>query len=135
GIGSSGRNGFDYRQPIYLNLAPHYDATITPLLMTARGLQLGGQFRYLAERGRGTVEFDYLPSDKLTDRERDEETAEFLANGYPLENRREQDRARFHFEGYQGFGRHWQARANLNWISDPRYLEDSSNNVDGLAPF
>lgn len=135
GIGSSGRNGFDYRQPIYLNLAPHYDATITPRLMTARGLQLGGQFRYLAERGRGTVEFDYLPSDKLTDRERDEETAEFLANGYPLENRREQDRARFHFEGYQGFGRHWQARANLNWISDPRYLEDSSNNVDGLAPF
>ena len=28
-VGMSGRNGFDYRQPIYLNLAPNYDATIT----------------------------------------------------------------------------------------------------------
>ena len=33
--------------PYYLNLAPNYDATITPRLMTKRGLQLGGQFRYL----------------------------------------------------------------------------------------
>ena len=40
-IGSSGRNGFDYRQPIYLNLAPNYDATLTPRIMTKRGVQLG----------------------------------------------------------------------------------------------
>lgn len=26
-FGLSGRNGFDYLQPIYLNLAPNYDAT------------------------------------------------------------------------------------------------------------
>jgi LPS-assembly protein len=135
GIGSSGRNGFDYRQPIYLNLAPNYDATITPRLMTARGIQLGGQFRFLTDTSRGTVEFEYLPSDNLASRERDEETAEFLAHHYSLDNRRADDRARFQFQGVQRLGRHWQARAILNWISDPRYLEDSSSNVDGLAPF
>jgi LPS-assembly protein len=135
GIGSSSRNGFDYRQPIYLNLAPNYDATITPRLMTARGLQIGGQFRYLTDNGRGTIEAEFLPSDRLTSRERDEETAEFLANKYPLANRRADDRAHFHFQGLQKLSAEWTARANLNWISDPRYLEDSSNNVDGLAPF
>ena len=47
--------GFEYSQPYYLNLAPNYDATITPRLMTKRGFQLGGQFRYLFEQraGRG----------------------------------------------------------------------------------
>ena len=135
GIGSSGRNGFDYRQPVYLNLAPNYDATITPRLMSSRGLQLGAQFRYLTDAGRGTVEFAYLPSDKLAERERDDETAEFLANGYPLANRRDDDRAWFHFNGSQDLFAGWQARANLNWISDPRYLEDFSSNIDGLAPY
>ena len=39
-ISQSGRNGFDWRQPIYLNLAPNYDATLEPryicLLYTSR---------------------------------------------------------------------------------------------------
>ena len=39
--------------PYYLNLAPNYDATLTPRIMTKRGFQLGGQFRYLLERGLG----------------------------------------------------------------------------------
>ena len=39
--------------PYYLNLAPNYDATITPRLMTKRGLQLGGQGRYLFETAQG----------------------------------------------------------------------------------
>jgi LPS-assembly protein len=135
GIGSSSRNGFDWRQPIYLNLAPNYDATITPRLMTQRGIEIGGQFRYLTDTGGGVVELQFLPSDKLTSREHDEEEAEFLANGYPLENRRDDNRAHFRFRGVERFSADWQARANLNWISDPRYLEDSSNNIDGLAPF
>ena len=134
-IGSSGRNGFDWRQPIYLNLAPHYDATIVPRLMSKRGLQLGGEFRYLTQGGGGTLEFAYLPSDNLVTREREEEAAEFLANGYPSANRRKEDRAYFEFKGRQDLTAAWQARADVSWISDPRYLEDFSSNVEGLAPY
>src|SRR5437763_6535734 len=46
-MGSSGVRGFEFSTPYYWNLAPNYDATITPRLMTKRGLQLGAQFRYL----------------------------------------------------------------------------------------
>ena len=37
----SDRNGFDYRQPIYLNLAPNYDATLHPRYMSERGSCVG----------------------------------------------------------------------------------------------
>ena len=50
--GSSGARGIEFAQPYYFNLAPNYDATVTPRIMTKRGLQLGGQFRYLFGRRR-----------------------------------------------------------------------------------
>jgi LPS-assembly protein len=130
-LGQSGRNGFDYRQPIYLNLAPNYDATITPRIMTSRGFQLGGEFRYLTETGRGRFDGAYLPNDKLTDREHQDEIDENV----PPENRREDNRGYFHFIGSQDFGPTWQARSQLNWISDPRYLEDFSSSINGLSPY
>jgi LPS-assembly protein len=131
-ISQSGRNGFDWRQPIYLNLAPNYDATITPRLMTRRGLQLGGEFRYLTETGRGVFDAAFLPSDDLTDRERDAE----IAAGIPVENRRKSDRSFFRFNGSQNIGPQWQARSNIAWISDTRYLDDASNNLNsGVASF
>ena len=112
-ISNSSRNGFDYRQPIYLNLAPNYDATLNPRLMTSRGLQLGAQFRYLLDDGGGKVEGTWMPNDKLRDR----------------------DRSLFHYDAFQNINPHWQARANLNWISDTRYYEDFSNSIDGLSQY
>jgi LPS-assembly protein len=130
-IGSSSRNGFDWRQPIYFNLAPNYDLTLTPRYMSDRGLQLGTEFRYLLPHGRGNLQFTYLPSDKLTDRERDEEIAE----GIPEDNRRVENRGMFRFNATQDLSDHWEARSNLYWISDPRWLEDSSNNINGLSTY
>jgi len=133
----SGRNGFDWRQPIYFNLAPNYDMTLIPRLMTDRGLQLGTEFRYLTSRGGGVLEAEYLPNDKLTDRERDDELAEFNTpdDRYADYNHRADNRGLFRFIGSQRFNSTWQARTNLNWVSDARYFEDFSHNVFGLAPY
>ena len=103
--------------------------------MTKRGLMLGTEFRYLTRTGRGEFNLGYLPSDNLTSREHDEEIAEFMANGYSLDNRRDENRGRFGFLGSQNINRHWQARANLNWISDPRYLEDFNNNLSTISSY
>ncbi|MGH8033520.1 MAG: LPS-assembly protein LptD [Luteimonas sp.] len=130
-LGTSGRNGFDWQQPIYFNLAPNYDLTLTPRLMTRRGLLLDTEFRYLTETGRGVFDIGYLPSDRLTERERRQEIDEMVRP----ENRREDDRARFSFNGSQNLGPTWQARTNLNWISDPRYLEDLSSNLGSGSSF
>ncbi len=110
-IGLSGRNGFDYTQPIYLNLAPNFDDTLMPRYMSKRGFMLDNEFRYLYDGGRGELLTAYLPNDKLRDK----------------------DRGRVEFGGYHNINANWQARANLAWVSDERYLEDFSNKLLGVT--
>src|SRR5690606_34532262 len=130
-ISYSSRNGFDWRQPIYLNLAPHYDMTLEPRLMTNRGLMLGTEFRYRTNGGRGVLDLELFPSDRLS---RDGRQDEIDSNIHP-DNWREDDRGLFRFNGRQNLDRNWQARANLAWASDPRYIEDSSSNLSGRTDF
>ena len=65
-LGSSQTRGFEYAQPYYFNLAPNYDATIAPRLMTKRGLQIAGQGRYLFEDSQGEATGEYLENDRVT---------------------------------------------------------------------
>lgn len=110
-VANSDRNGFDYKQPIYINIAPNYDATLSPRIMTERGTMLGAEFRYLNERGSGTVSGSYMPDDKLRDRER----------GF------------FAYNAFQNLSSKWQARSNMIWISDPRYFEDFNSSINGIS--
>lgn len=65
-VSISSDSGFDYTQPIYWNIAPNYDYTFTPRLMTKRGVLLGNEFRYMPwANTTGTLTFDYLPHDSL----------------------------------------------------------------------
>ncbi len=64
-IGSTSRSGNEIRVPWYWNIAPNYDATITPRLLTDRGVQLQTQFRYLTEIHSGTIDAEYLNDDSL----------------------------------------------------------------------
>lgn len=66
-FGFDSKNGFDYAQPVYINLAPNYDATITPRAMGNRGLQLGGEFRYLQPGYSGKVYAEGLDDHKYGD--------------------------------------------------------------------
>jgi len=128
-ISRSGRNGLDWTQPVYFNLAPNYDLTLIPRWMSKRGVQLGSELRYLHPHGNGRIEFEYLDADKLTAREHELE----ISDGIREENRRRTDRIRFHYSGGQRLSGTWQARTSMSWISDPRYIEDFSNNLDGNA--
>ena len=127
-ISSSGRNGFDYRQPIYLNLAPNYDATLTPRYMSKRGLSLGGQFRYLYEGGRGTFEGNWMPKDDLLQERAKEPDFKPLLEPGP-----DDSRGMFRFGGFHNLDRHCQARASLAWVSDARYMEDFNNSLYGVS--
>ncbi|KRG64421.1 organic solvent tolerance protein [Stenotrophomonas humi] len=110
-LSMSGRNGFDYAQPIYFNLAPNYDDTLTPRYMSKRGLMLNNEFRYLYSGGRGQLDTAYLPNDSLRDK----------------------DRGKVQFSGYHNIDSHWQARANMAWVSDERYMEDFANRLLGVT--
>lgn len=106
-IGYDDRNGFDYAQPIYLNLAPNYDATLTPRWMAERGLMLGGEFRYLLPGHAGELEATWLPDDDLANR----------------------DRGLARWQHFSALGPNWHARADLNHVSDVYYFSDFGDSL------
>ncbi len=65
-IGVDNVNGVQVVAPYYWNIAPNRDATITPTLMTLRGVDLGTEFRYLEPTYNGTARLNYMPADKLS---------------------------------------------------------------------
>lgn len=66
----STQSGVEVMAPYYFNLAPNYDATFTPTLMTKRGLDLSGEFRYLQPTYTGSLRTSFMPSDRLRDSDR-----------------------------------------------------------------
>ncbi len=56
--------------PYYWNIAPNRDATITPTLMTSRGVDVGLNYRYLEQGYSGKVFLDSMPGDKLRNADR-----------------------------------------------------------------
>jgi len=69
-IGYSDTDGFEYAQPYYFNLAPNYDATVTPHLFTERGLLVSGEFRHLSRHSYTELSGGYLYDDKVENDDR-----------------------------------------------------------------
>ena len=64
-IDSDSRGGIQLQVPYYWNIAPNRDATLTPRIITRRGLGLNTEFRYLEPMSRGSVAVEWLPNDRL----------------------------------------------------------------------
>jgi LPS-assembly protein len=69
-FGSSARSGFEVSLPYYWNIAENYDATVTPKLLTRRGVQLGAEFRYLTPSMAGELDGEFLPHDRVAGSDR-----------------------------------------------------------------
>ena len=63
-------NGFDIKTPYYINLAPNYDDTLYPRIISKRGVQLGNDFRLLTPLSYDSFYVSYLPHDMLANRDR-----------------------------------------------------------------
>jgi LPS-assembly protein len=58
------QRGFEVGVPYYWNIAPERDLTLTPVLMSKRGLQAKTQARYLDAKYQGELRLEYLPDDR-----------------------------------------------------------------------
>ena len=58
-------SGAVVEQPYYMNIAPNRDATLTPTVMSKRGVGLAGEYRYLERNYSGRLRTNYVPNDKL----------------------------------------------------------------------
>ena len=72
--GATSDSGLVFTVPYYWNIAPNMDATISPRILTRRGLQVGTDFRYVnAAYGgsyRGDALVEILPHDRETNSDR-----------------------------------------------------------------
>jgi LPS-assembly protein len=108
---SGGSNGMELALPYYWNIAPNYDATLTPHLNLRHGLMLGAEFRYLEPGYSGWLYTEQLPHDEVTDHYRDLWSAQHkqtLAPGLTL--------------GY-----------DVNRVSDDNYFTDFGNRTSVAA--
>lgn len=107
-FGNTNDGGFDLSVPIYLNIAPQVDATVTPRLINRRGAMMEGELRYLTQSlGSGEIEGEYLPDDQLDGR----------------------DRKRGSYNHRASWGEGWSARTSLNYVSDFAYFTDLGNDL------
>jgi len=101
-FGSTVSGGGELTVPFYWNIAPNRDATISPRLMTRRGLMLNNEFRYLEPNFGGKVQVDVLPDDRIAKRSR---------HGLSLKHA-------------QNFANGWSGSLDLNRVSDDAYFRD-----------
>lgn len=104
--GMSSTRGVDLSIPYYFNIAPNYDYTLTPRIMTKRGVMMGNQFRFLLPNVEGELNLDYLPNDREYDDDR---------YGLRFEGEYRRDKLGF--------------TVDYNRVSDDSYISDFSGNI------
>ena len=106
-FGTSDNSGIELRTPFYLNLAPNYDATITPRYLEDRGTQLITEFRYLSPQQEGHIGIEYLHKDDIT----------------------KDNRSRITIRDEGRFGRHLATSIEYDRVSDSDYLTDLGDSL------
>ena len=111
-VGRDEQSGFDLRVPYYWNIAPNMDATFAPRILSKRGVQLGVEYRFLLPGQDGEIDGEYLPQDRVADRDR-----------YALNVRHKSNLSPGLYTDllYQ-------------YVSDDEYIDDFDNFIDLLSP-
>lgn len=110
-LGNTTRSGVHMSVPYYFNLAPQQDLTLTPTYYTSRGLDIGGEYRYLTRRGRGQVDGNLMPQDRKLDEMRNRVRIQSLTE---LPGR-------------------WRLNVDAENVSDARYFEDFAQGANGSS--
>jgi LPS-assembly protein len=123
-IGTTNKSGIDLALPYYWNIAPHMDATLTPRVMSKRGMQLNAEFRYLINTAtnhaqppgqplpdQGQWRLEYLPDDQLANR----------------------DRYAYAIKHTQTLRPGLVGALNLNGVSDGEYFSDISTRISQVS--
>ena len=126
-IGDSNRNGFEYTQPFFWAINESSDATFYEYYMADRGLQHGLEYRYmLTPQSKGAAMYDFL-----YDRQIDDGTSDFKGFTGDNEDRSNRKRWWFRMKGDQALGAGFNAKLDLDIVSDQDYLREFDKGYTG----
>ena len=106
--GSTNTGGSELTVPYYWNIAPNRDYTLSPRVMTRRGVLLNNEFRYLEPNYSGESRAEILPDDRAR-------------NG--------EQRWAYNVRHRQSHPSGWSGALNLQRVSDDNYLTDLSTQI------
>ncbi|MFT4822109.1 MAG: LPS-assembly protein [Halioglobus sp.] len=113
-LGSDSKGGIDVSLPVYLNLAPNYDALYSPRYIQERGLNHDLEVRYLHELlGAWSVGGSYLSDDKR------------YADEFPEDRNTDRWLSVVAHDGL--FQQRWRSKVEYAKASDVNYLKDLDN--------
>ncbi len=133
-MGSHSGSGLSLSAPFYWNIAPHYDATITPHFFRKRGAGLQAFTRYLQPHSQGELEGFWLPQDRAYQRFKTQKRLKHpgVADNDPRlqaltqNNDRKALRLRHHISPNP----HWQSNIQYQRVYDDNYLMDFGDTLD-----
>lgn len=105
--GHSTDNGTEITLPYYLNIAPQFDATLAPRLISKRGAMIKSEARYLTPVDHGQLDIEYLPDDNLAG----------------------EDRNLIRFQDNAGFSDRLSSNIEINHVSDTEYFRELGNSL------
>ena len=124
-ISSSDLGGIDTSLPLYLNLAPNYDATITPRYISRRGTLYQGEFRYMNDFGQGALSLNSLRGDDqvIATQQSGDTSSETV-------QQLESNRVYASWSHSGRYGQHWSSHAQAEYASDEEYFHDFGNDFN-----
>lgn len=142
-LGSNNQWGPYFLAPFYWNMAPNYDMTITPGMLSKRGLKMADNFRYLSNTSEGNIYASVLPNDRMfaiyqkknkenppnpDSQTKDQTQAELnrLLNDSTT-------RKSFLWRDTSQFNSHWSSHVDFNYAGDDYYLKNFGSNLNELT--
>ncbi|MCW9015542.1 MAG: LPS assembly protein LptD [Kangiellaceae bacterium] len=119
---NSDKNGIDYTQPIYWNIAPAFDATFAPRWIEKRGSQLGTELRWLTEKSYSIWDFEYLDDDEVVAQQLSDASLDVAH----LDVRRWLSK----FKSEAKFNQNWQLSIDSTRVSDGDYFRDYGSGLE-----
>lgn len=114
GSSGTGSGGF-VAAPYYFNLAPDYDATLTPQFISGRGLFTELEGRYLSPYGETSLQLGYIDDDTYYTDENPGESGQRWALDASTE---------------ASLGNGWTGYGDFSVVSDEDYLSDLNRSLD-----
>lgn len=139
-IGGSNKWGPYVLSPFYWNIAPNYDMTIIPGLLTKRGVRVTDHFRYLTQTSIGKISVDVLPRDQFFANFQNAAIGQYGSSTNPITlaalNRLERystTRKGFFWRDESHFNEHWGSNIDFNYAGDDYYLKDLGNDLNQIT--
>ena len=126
-IESSSLRGYSISVPLYFNLAPNYDLTVTPQFSSPKNHSIAGEFRFLSRTSNTQIEVNFLPSDSAY---RDYLQSR-IDRGSDINT--ESDRRWYVGAKHELASKDWLADVDYSFVSDENYLRDFGDSIDDLG--